>query len=114
MIDINKSLNLYFSSNQDILDYFEYEESWLFLPIEDQREWFWNKDNEKVYYAKTRHELENEEDNYYDIKILYNHHITKNVCRTKDFTLIAVDYESDGNKSLMIFDNSLEIPNAST
>ena len=107
-------LDNYITLQKQIFEYFGYEENWCVLPIDDATDYYWRLDGEgpgTVYFADTVEDLEDKDEsgNYYSNEIYTQRHLPKWVYRGKDYTMIVVDTQTDGNKLLSIFDNSKEI-----
>lgn len=98
-----KLLDDYLNLEKQIYEYFGYKEGWQRLPIEDCRHYYWTIDQEEVLYAKFTMDLIKEEEKYFSADIYGE------VYETKDFTMILVDTNTDGNKFLQIFDNNKRI-----
>ena len=102
-----KLLADYFAIQKKIYDHFRYTEDWVVIPLNDQREMFWIL-NEKagfVRYSETEEQLSSGVA-YYEAEIYKQRFLSKWVYPADDCTMICVDTHSDGNKFLMIFDNS--------
>lgn len=107
-------LKNYFDLQKQLYEYFGYEENWRVFPIDDATAYYWRLEGEgpgTVYFADTVEDLEDKDDrgNYYSSEIYTQRHLEKWVYRGKDYTMIVVDTQTDGNKFLSIFDNSKEI-----
>src|SRR4051812_710924 len=106
-----KLLDNYFSLEQQIFDYFGYQEDWCVLPLNDSRDYYWRLDGDgpgAVMFALTEEELRNEEGDYYSDEIYTQRHLPKWVYRGAEFTMICVDTHTDGNRLLRVFDNTKE------
>ena len=113
-----KSLKQYLNLQQEIYDYFGYQQDWEVMPLDDCTEYYWRLDSEDdeeatmVYFAKSIENLMNEESgDYYSNEIYVQRFLSKLVYRGKDYTMVIVDTQTDNNKFLSIFDNSKEINN---
>lgn len=106
-----KILDDYLKLQEEIYKYFGYEEGWVVIPIDDGREYYWSyvEGSGIVKFADTLEELKSENGNYYENEIYTQRFLKKWVYKSKDFTMICVDTNTDGNKFLQIFDNSKEI-----
>ena len=105
-------LDEYFSIEKKIHEYFGYEENWRVIPIDDSRKYYWHLEGEgpgTVHFADTEEELRTQTGEYYTNEIYTQRHLAKWVYRGQDYTMIAVDTQTDGNKFLSIFDNAKEI-----
>lgn len=99
----------YFKLQQEVYDYFEFQEDWVVLPMDDRREHDWKIINDKeVQYGK-KDDILNDTGEYYSDEIYKQRFYKKWVYRGKDYTMIMVDTHTDGNRFLAIFDNSKEI-----
>ena len=107
-----KLLDDYFKIQKEIYDYFGYKEDWVVIPINDAREYFWKMIGYpigSVRFAETEEQLNDEIGmGYYENEIYTQRFLPKWVYRAKDFTMICVDTQTDGNKFLQIFDNKKE------
>lgn len=100
----------YFALESEIYSYFNYSPNWTLLPLEDQRSLYWILKDDGVIYAKepiTATLIENDGE-YYSAYPYMQMSSPQWVFRGKDFTLISMDTESDGNKVLGIFSNERE------
>jgi hypothetical protein len=102
---VKELLKQYFDLQEQIYHYFGYEGDWTVLPIEDNSNNYWFVTSDKVVYSCeiiTEQSIE-------EGSIIYSAEIDKNgIYRESEFTLIVADTRTDGNKFLMIFDNSKE------
>jgi hypothetical protein len=108
-----KLLDDYFALQQQIFDHFGYVENWRVIPLDDARDYFWRLAGEgpgEVQYAKTERELAEREGDCYSAEIYTQRFLSKWVYRTADYTLVCADPHVDGNKFLMVFDNTKERP----
>jgi len=104
-----KLLNDYFQLQKEIYQYFGYLETWKVFPIDDSTEYFWKIDHNQVKFADTEIELKNENGNYYENSFYSARNQKDNIYRGAEYTMIAVDTNTDGNKFLQIFSNSKEL-----
>jgi hypothetical protein len=111
MIDLTKTLQDYFSLQQQIYDYFGYVEDWVVIPIEDATEYYWllNHDEEVIFAESEKQLLDEYAGDYYSNSIYKQRFLPKWVYRTDTHTMICVDTHTDGNKFLQIFDNTKEM-----
>lgn len=108
-----KLLKDYSNIQQKIFDYFGYKEDWVCIPLSDETDKHWFLDGDgygnKVFY----HEKFTMDDatggQFYSGSIYTQRFLPKWVYRGEDYTMVSVDTHTDGNKFLMIFDNSKEI-----
>jgi len=109
-----KLLDEYFEIQQKIYDYFGYQEDWRVIPLDDARNYYWfvngSEHGGEVCYAETEEELKTESGQYYVNEIYTQRFLPKWVYRSKDYTMVCVDTQTDGNKFLQIFDNTKERP----
>ena len=107
-------LDNYFKLQKEIYDYFDYQEDWKVIPIDDSRKYFWrvHETGEEVEFADTEEELEQQGGNYYTNEIFTYCHLPKWVYRGVEYTMIVVDTHTDGNKFLRILSNCNERPSA--
>lgn len=113
-----KALDDYFSLQKQIYDYFGYVEDWVVIPLDDQRSMFWRIEGGEGYggevmWAETVEKL-NSDGDYYSGPVYTQRFLPKWVYRGAEFTMICVDTHTDGNKFLMVFDNTKERKNASS
>lgn len=103
-----KLLDDYLALQKQIYEYFGFVENWKVLPIQDSRQyhWFMNERYGCVCYADTTEELALQTGNYYEDYFCYFGDKPKAVHEAKDYTLITVDTQTDGNKFMSIFDNT--------
>jgi len=108
-----KLLSDYFTLQNQIYDYFGYQEDWVIIPLDDVTDYYWELEGEgpgRVRFAKTKHQLlDVEAGNYYENSIYTQRFLPKWVYRGPEYTMICVDPHTDGNKFLQIFDNSKEL-----
>lgn len=96
----------YFKLRDQIHSYFGYLEDWRVIPIDDATEFYWKLLEDSVTFSDTL----DFSDPYVNPIFKYKH-LTQWVYRGKDYTMIVVDTQTDGNKFLQIFDNAKEIKN---
>ena len=111
---MNNLIDAYFDTNQKIHDAFGYVEDWVCIPIEDNREMFWHLTGEgagdEVKYAKTKQDLlDVDAGQFYSAEIYTQRFLPKWVYRAQGMTMVCADTRTDGNKFLMIFDDSREV-----
>lgn len=103
-------LNKYFELQNQIYNYFGYIEGWKVIPLDDHTQYVWhitNEENGEVLFADLKEDFKTE--NYYSDEIFTYRHLSKWVYRAKDYTMVVVDTNTDGNKFLAIFDNKKEL-----
>lgn len=103
-------LTEYLDLQGKIFEYFGYQENWRVIPVDDARMYFWrvNEEANEVEYARTEEELKTQSGFYYTNEIYRQRFLSKWVYRGAEYTMIAVDTQTDGNKFLQVFDNSKE------
>jgi len=105
-----KELKKYFDLQAKIYEYFGYIEDWTVIPLEDSTDMYWILDKDTVLFAKTKEKLLDEGSELYYSNTLYNqNYLLKNVYYGKEYTMICIDTQTDGNKFLQIFDNNKQI-----
>jgi hypothetical protein len=105
----------YFTLQKEIYEYFGYKEDWVLIPMEDHTDEHWmvtgkGSHGDKyvhspVPFTKDTIEAGNE---IYGGWIYTQRFLGKWVYRGDDYTLVCCDTKTDGNKILMIFDNTKE------
>lgn len=107
-----KMLKEYFELQKQIHDYFGYVEDWVTIPLEDCTDDLWCLSGEgsgdSVYHAATMEDFQT--GSFYGGPIYTQRFLPKYVYRGDAFTMVSVDTQCDGNKYLMVFDNSKQIP----
>lgn len=103
-----KALKKYQEGLSEIYEYFGYVDPWEVFPIDDRTELYWELTKDTVVFGDTELEVSNVE---YEGSFYYVREVDgkKNVYRGKDYTMIVVDTQTDGNVFLSIFDNGKEI-----
>lgn len=96
----------YKNAKQAIYDHVGFTEDWVVYPIDDCTEYFWNFDDENVYYADSKDDFEIEDGNNYVDEIYKQRFYTKWVYVGEQFTMIFCDPQVDGMKWFRIFDNA--------
>jgi len=107
-------LKEYFELQEKLFIYFGYAEDWRVLPMDDATKYFWEIDGTEesgsVRFAESVDQLQDDESgDYYSNEIYTQRHLLKWVYRGKDYTMICVDTNTDGNQLLQIFSNDKEI-----
>ena len=111
-----KKLIQYFKLQEEIFDYFGYQEDWVTIPLEEQLDVNWmicgpeDSNSTRVVYSKvpfTPDIIESGE-NIYSGLIYTQRFLPKWVYRGKDYTMISINTQSDGNRVLRVFTNKLE------
>ena len=108
-----KLLKEYFDIQKQVFAYFGYMEDWVTIPLSDETnmQWYLKEDGHgggDVYYHENLN-LENAGGNFYSGHIYTQRFLPKWIYRGKDYTMISVDTQTDGNKFLMVFDNAKEV-----
>lgn len=98
------------NAEKGLIEYFGYKERWRHIPFEDYRGYYWSLSTPgTLRFAEKEEELFG--DLCYDALILYNFSSVESrpeVHRKPDYTLVAVDPQSDNNLLLAVLDNSKE------
>lgn len=107
-------LNDYFKLREELFEYFGYKEDRSVIPISGYTKYWWQLEGEGpgpeiVRFADTVKEFNDQEGNYYEEEIYTQRYLPKWVYRGKDYTMVCVDTQTDGNKFLSIFDNAKEV-----
>lgn len=107
-----KILKDYFELEKQIHEFFGYVENWVTIPLDDCTDSIWMLSGEgsgdQVYYADTIEDFKIGK--FYGGPIYTQCFLPKYVYRGDGFTMVSVNTQCDGNKYLMVFDNSKEIP----
>jgi len=129
-----KILDEYIKLQEEIFKYFGYEENWVTIPIDDARKYYWYLEQKEdgrghVGFAEEKEvviqaigvtggnpalslpyaALPTLPDDYYENTIYTQRFLNKWVYEGKDYTMICVDTNTDGNKFLQIFDNQKRV-----
>lgn len=114
-MSIPELLKSYFEIQRQLYDAFGYQEDWVVIPVSDETANYWmlTGDREKqgsVAYSPDPLTRESIEDGgaLYSADIYTQRHLPKWVYRTETHTMVCADTRTDGNKFLMIFDNTKE------
>lgn len=110
-----KLLTDYFALQKQIFEYFGYQEDWKVIPLDDQTEQHWmvilNESGGGAYvYSPDPFTEESVKAGaaIYGGSIYTQRFLPKWVYRGEEYTMVCADTHTDGNKFLMIFDNSKE------
>jgi len=108
-----KLLKDYFRLKKEIHDYFGYREDWVDIPLSDETDCYWFVTGEGhggvcVWGDEPLTEEFVRDGGIYSGPIYTQRFLPKWVYRKDDYTMVCVDTQTDGNKFLMIFDNSKE------
>ena len=105
-MNLKTKLNRYFTLQQEIYDYFGYQDDWVVISIDDNAincEWGLHLESDgggKVTWKDKGGDI-------YSNLIYTQRFLPKWVYEGPEYTMVVVDTETDGNKFLQIFDNSL-------
>ena len=115
---IKDSIDKYFELANQIHEHFGYVEDWKVIPMSNETEYYWMIiDNEDGRGICVRSDEPFTEDSIkggnriYSGSIYTQRFLNKYVYRSEDYTMAAIDTQTDGNKFLMIFDNEKECNN---
>jgi len=108
------TLNGFFNLRREIKDYFGYKDDWEMLPIDDERDMNWMLVEGKTPFVIYSEKPITPETMFEDgccfgpvCGFLTTH---RTAYRCEDLVAIPVDTQNDGNKFLMIFTTSKEVP----
>lgn len=108
-------LEQYFDLQKQIYDYFGYAEDWVVIPLQGNTDSYWFVDQEyngqgKVVWSPEPLTKESVEagDKIYSGSIYTQRFLPRWVYRAEKYTMVCVDTHTDGNKFLLIFDNTKE------
>lgn len=109
-----KLLTEFINAQEELFNYFGYEENWRAIPVDSAIEYYWHltdtEEDGSVRFAKSVEVLlDTDSEKYYENEIYTQRHLSKWVYRGEEFTMIVVDTHTDGNKFLQIFANDKEI-----
>lgn len=102
-------MNLIESYNKALRDLYAhvgFKESWVVCPIDDCTKYYWDVDDERVFYADTEAEFDLGTGRCYEDEIFKQVHYDKWVYVGADFTMIFCNPYVDGVKWFRVFDNS--------
>lgn len=122
MVSINETIDAYEAARKEIFKHVGYVEDWVVLPLDDQRRRAWRivggdecGAGGKVMYADTDADLDDPESKkLYSATVYTQRFLPRWVYRGAEVTLVVVDTHCDGNRFLMLFDNSKERPGDGT
>jgi hypothetical protein len=108
-----KLLKEYFELQQKIFDYFNYQEDWRVIPLIDETKHYWfvtgeNHGHSCVWWPEPITKKMVEDGAIYAGSIYTQRFLPKWVYRGEEYTMVCVDTHTDGNKFLMVFDNTKE------
>lgn len=108
-----KLLDDYFKLQDEIYKYFGYVEDYVVIPIDLGLGYYWkiigNEATGIVRFSESLDLLNCDVGEYYEHTIYTQRFLPKWVYRGKDYTMICVDTQVDGNKFLQIFSNDKEV-----
>ena len=111
-------LKKYFDLQQKIYDYFGYVEDWVVIPLEDSTRYNWVLiqgigGGGRVWYSEAEFtpDMIRDGSQLYSCIIYTQRFLPRWVHRADDYAMICADTQTDGNKFLMVFDNSKELSN---
>jgi len=105
-----KLLGEYFKLQNEIYEYFGYQEDWVVIPMESKLNYFWYIDpteKDHVIYWESKKDVV-ELGQWYQDGIYTQRFLPKWVYRGPEFTMICTNPGVDGNKFLSVFDNTKE------
>lgn len=108
-----KILKEYFELEKKIHEYFGYVEDWVTIPLLDQTDSYWYYDEYFVLYSSKPLTLEvvRPGKEIHSGSLYTQRFLPKWYYRGEEYTMISIDTHCDGNKYLMVFDNSKELVN---
>lgn len=111
-----KLLDDYFSLQEQIYKHFGYNEDWRVIPLLDGTMFSWMLSEHedgggRLFYADEPFTVELIEagEKWYSAEIYTQRFLPKWVYRADDCTMVSIDTRTDGNKFLIILDNSKEL-----
>lgn len=114
-IDEGALIDSYFSLRETIFALFGYVEDWKAIPMEDNRDQYWQLEQSAEGHGHVRyHEakevvLDAQGEGYYEDEIYTQRHLPRWVYRSGKFTMVCCNPHVDGNHFLRIFDNEKEV-----
>ena len=106
-MNLRDELSQYESLEKKIHDYFGYIEDWVTIPIKDLTNVYWGFDGQSLLFAYDKADIEKEE--YFSYELYEQRFLNTYVYERPDYTMICCDTQCDGNKYLVILDNSMNI-----
>lgn len=104
-------LDQYFKLQKEIYDYFGYVEDWVVIPLQDNTLYYWSLDGDtggsEIRYAIDPEDFDN--GNCYCASVYSQRFLPQWVYSTKQYTMVCADTHCDGNKFLMVFDNTMQV-----
>lgn len=113
-MNLDQLIDTHFDTKSQIHEALGYRPDWVEIPMEDHRSDYWmlvggeGAGGRCVYAPEPFTIASIEEGNIYGGPIYTQRFLPKWVYRTKTHTMVAVDTQTDGNRFLMIFDNTKE------
>jgi hypothetical protein len=118
---MSEIIDQYFQTKENLEEYFGYDEDWVQIPWVDYREYHWSfqkssdikvmddsiAENGKVIYWDSLEAI-TEKQEWYSSPLYTQRFLMKWIYRAKEFTMICLNTQTDGNKHLAIFDNKKE------
>ncbi len=100
------------NAKQDLYDHVGFKEDWVIYAIVNRTEMFWKitSNQKEVRFAETKKKFISTADSgYYFNEILTHRNYNKSIYRGKEFTMILVNTNIDGNKFFAFYSNDKEI-----
>lgn len=111
-LSVDQVIDLHALCRAAIFKHVGYVEDWVVLPFDDQRTCFWRVTGEgpnaEVFWAKAEAELLTRGGSCYSGELYTQRFLPKWVYRGSAVTMVLVDTHTDGNRFLMLFDNTKE------
>lgn len=99
-------INNYNNALKELYNHVGFIEDWVVCPIDDCTEYFWDVDDDYLYYAKTQEKLEIKDGDYYKDEIYKQSFYDKWVYEGEKYTMVFCDPHIDGVKWFRFLDNS--------
>lgn len=114
---LEQLIDTYFSTQKRIFEYFGYEEDWVKIPLSSHLADYWWYDDltKQVWYSDNGFTVDSvmAGEDLYSGTLYTQRFLSKWIYETPDHTMICVDTHCDGNKFLMVFDNTKKLVNPS-
>lgn len=106
---INESVDTYVKLQEEICNYFRYQEGWEAIPLEDLRTHYWSlaDGQRELVYSLDPGAWDSQDGTYYSGEVVRG---PNGVYRGPELTLVVIDTGSDVGKLATIFSNDKEIP----
>jgi|GEM_PF-1525991 hypothetical protein len=116
---MSETIDQYFQTKENLEEYFGYAEDWVQIPWEDYRQYHWFFEKSKdvpvldgslaengkiIYWDSIKAIVQNQE--WYRSPLYTQRFLMKWIYHAKDFTMVCLNTQTDGNKHLAIFDNA--------